>query len=123
VRDALPDIVGTEGARLVLRGSGDPIGPPSGSVHVRGRWAAGRSSGEAEVLLFPVSEALCEIHVTLHPGGSLPRLSSKLTRLAGVLARAVAEAAAMPATRQEREERRTAGGTWVFVPATGTRSH
>lgn len=122
VRDALPDIVGTDGARLVLRGSGEPVGPPNGSVRYRGRWAAGRSSGEAEVLLFPVSDALCEIHVTLRPSGSLPRLRSRLNRLASELARAVADAAATPSTRQRREERKTASGSWVFVPATGTRA-
>lgn len=121
VRGALPDIVGSDGARLVLRGGGDEIGPPNGAAAYRGRWALGRSSGEAEVLLFPVSPTLCEIHVTLHPSGSFMRSGAKLNRLASQLAGAVCDAVAQ-SSREERDrsEREAATGRWVFVPATGT---
>lgn len=122
VRGALPDIVGSDGARLVLRGAGKEIGPPNGAASYRGRWALGRSSGEAEVLLFPVSSTLCEIHITLHPSGAFSRAGAKLSRLAAELARAVADAATPSREDQERVERRAATGSWVFVPATGTRS-
>lgn len=122
-RRALPDIIGKDGARLVLKGSGEPVGPPDGAVRIHGRWAVGRSSGEAEVLLFPLSGALCEVHVTLHPDGYLPRRAAKLTRLATDLAHAIADAVKPSGLDQERVERRTATGSWVFMPATGTRSH
>jgi hypothetical protein len=115
--------VGSEGTRLVLRGCGQEIGPPNGAASYRGRWAFGRSSGEAEVLLFPVSPTLCEIHVTLHPSGAFLRSGTKLNRLATQLAGAVSEAVSRSSGEErDRAERETAAGRWVFVPATGTRS-
>jgi hypothetical protein len=121
VRGALPDIVGTDGARLVLRGSGEEIGPPNGSVRLKGRWAQGRSSGEADVLVFPVSDALCEVHVTLHPSGGFTRVGPRLSRLATELAKAVAQAAT-PSETERHRAREMSTGRWVSVPATGTRT-
>src|SRR5437867_9522944 len=82
VRAALPDFIGSDGARLVLRGSPQPVGPPDGAARIEARWQVGRSSGDADVLLFPVSADLCEVHLTLRAAGSLTWRGPRLTRLA-----------------------------------------
>jgi hypothetical protein len=118
VRRALPDIVGGNGMRLVLRGNGEPIGPPTGSVRYQARWHSGRATGEADVLVFPVSSALCELHVTLHPVPGLMWRGARLVRLAKDLAGLVADAAgsgrAVAASRRDVIPRRVS-----FLPATG----
>jgi hypothetical protein len=119
VRSGLPDIVGSNGARLVLRGSPDPIGPPSGAARIAARWHVGRSSGEADLLIFPLSDNLCEVHLTLEPSGSFNWRGTRLTRLAQELARALAAAVAPPETLRRRPafEEGGVGGRWTFRPA------
>jgi hypothetical protein len=118
VRAALPDFIGSDGARLIFRGSPDPIGPPAGAARIEARWQVGRSSGDADVLLFPVSPDLCEIHLTLRSAGSLTWRGSRLARLAQELATATAAATQRPASpRRAAFERRSAAGGWSLRPA------
>jgi hypothetical protein len=122
VRSALPDLVGCDGARLVFRGSSDPIGPPAGAARIAARWQVGRSTGPADLLIFPISDNLCEVHLTLEPSGSFNWRGTRLTRLAQELARTVAAAvaAAEPATlRSHPADERGTAGRWMFRPASG----
>jgi hypothetical protein len=120
VRAALPDIIGSDGVRLVFRGSSEPIGPPSGAARISARWQVGRSSGEAGLLIFPLSDNLCEVHLTLQPSGSFNWRGTRFARLAQDLARAIAAATARPesARRSPTFERETAS-RWMFRPASG----
>jgi hypothetical protein len=120
VRSALPDLIGSDGARLVFRGSSDPIGPPAGAARVAARWQVGRSSGPAGLLIFPLSDSLCEVHLTLEPSGSFNWRGTRLTRLAQELARALATTVAQPATLRPRTAfEPEATGRWMFRPASG----
>ena len=120
VRRALPDLVGSNGARLTLREGGEPMGPPVGAVQFAARWHDGRSSGEADVLIFPVSSSLSEVHVSLRSAWGLGWPPGRLARLACELAGAVAAAASAPAgSRRVPAEGRTAAARWMFVSATG----
>ena len=120
VRAALPDIIGSDGARLVFRGSSSPIGPPAGAARIAARWQVGRSSGEADLLIFPVADNLCEVHLTLEPSGSFNWRGTRLTRLAQELARAIATAAGRPAALRWRPAfQRDPAARWMFRPASG----
>jgi len=120
VRAGLPDIIGSDGARLVFHGASEPIGPPHGAARIEARWQVGRSSGEADLLIFPVSTDLCEVHLTLRPSGSFNWRGTRLTRLAQELAGAVAAATARPeALRRSPAFEREAASRWLFRPASG----
>jgi len=121
VRRTLPHLVGADGARLVLRETGSPIGPPAGAVHFDARWHAGRASGDADVLLFPVSPSLCEVHVALRSSRASGLRARRLARIASELAGAVAKAAQSrtPDRRLRSERDRPA---WGFRPATSSTS-
>src|SRR6266498_1091376 len=116
VRAALPELAGANGARLIVWRDGEPAGPPAGAVRFEARWHTGRSSGEADVLVFPVSSGLCEVHVGLRSPKGLGWPTRKLASLASDLARALADAAERTGdTRRAHPAPQVARGRWVFV--------
>jgi hypothetical protein len=119
VRAALPDFIGSDGARLVFRGPPQPVGPPAGSARIAARWQVGRSSGDADVLLFPVSADLCEVHLTLRSPPSLTWRGTRLTTLAQDLVRAIAAATVRRPSypRPTSIERESLASRWAFRPA------
>src|SRR5690242_16659386 len=97
VREALPDLAGVDGVRLVIDGHGSSIGPPAGSAVYRARWSAGRTTGAADVLVMPISTWGSEVHLTIRPPRSVAAVlwsGRRLSKLAASLAIAIRQTSA-----------------------------
>jgi len=67
---SLPTLSGANGAHLVLKSDGEQVGPPAGARRFGARWRRGRIEGDADILVMPVADWGCEVHVTVRSPGS-----------------------------------------------------
>ena len=118
----LPDLAGTNGARLVLKSDGEAVGPPAGATRYSARWHKGSASGDAEILVMPFSSWGSEVHVSVHSPrtllGALAWRRWRLSQLSAHLATAVKEASVRPKTARRTETADdVASARWLFAPA------
>lgn len=94
----IPDLCGSDGARLRTRGEVRPLPLPSGAARITATWHVDGTFGDAEMTLLPLSSWGSEVHIALASPASLPRRllwrPRRLTRLAERLVMEVASAAA-----------------------------
>jgi hypothetical protein len=117
----LPQLAGADGARLVLKSDGVPIGPPAGAWRFAARWYRGRISGEADILVMPLAAWGSEVHVSVRSPRALPGAliwrGRRLSRLAAHLAMAVRESAARTNSDRRSAPREAAVRSgWLFAP-------
>jgi hypothetical protein len=117
---SLPTLSGANGAHLVLKSDGEQVGPPAGARRFGARWRRGRIEGDADILVMPVADWGCEVHVTVRspgsPAGFALARTKRLSAIALDLAAAIRDA--VPGPTQETaagRERRAAAKRWPFA--------
>ena len=121
VCNGLPDLAGTNGARLVLKSDGEPVGPPAGARRYTAHWHSGRASGRADILVMPLATWGSEVHVSVRSPGSLGGVlvwrGKRLSKVAAHLATAIRESAERPnAKRLDVAGRERTRAPWLFSP-------